>query len=955
MKKGIGMLMKRFGLASVIAIVLGMVLIGLAGPAPGLALGWPEDPTHDEIVVRTLPAPPEMPTIGPVSPSDPTSSTSEVIIDDLDSGFGLYGPSGGWHHSGSGDTTYNGHAYWTYCTDTWEGSSVNNWATWTPNLPVSGQWEVFAYIPYVITGRPDTGRARYQIHTASGDYVVERNQNDNTGWVSLGTYTFNAGTSGYVRLEDVTPDWYFIYGGQRYRKTIKFDAMKWVSTDSGGQEIKLRGTALEFIQYISASAWRVRVEEVIFGPSISGEIEVFVSYPAIGCTKGYVDPNIDAGDKVEVYGLAQSSEGYWTVEMCWSDDYYIVKISDTSCPSITDISESDDPINKEGCPDPTEVTISADITDPSGVDWVKLCYRLNYGSWTCVDMSLPVFSPPAAGSASYYYATIGPFSDDGTVYYYIRARDNVGNECDSSTYTVTVRDCEQCESGWDVSNVRLNGDGTNITVNLGDQVRIQFDYRIWNGDNCPACIQQLVVGLNDDPLNCAYDGIPNTCESNATTGSYDHTTSPLEPGTYDVIVANDFQYSCGDAMSNYPDLPRETIGTIVVGPQGCPPDLSVFDPEIDGCTVIINGVVTSPCNDPVQRINWDWGDGTSNDSWFAATHTYAESGTYVVTVTAYTAAGYTATETKTVTITNCGDTTPPNISNIRESADPINKQGCPSPTTVTIRADVTDASGLAWVRLYYQPPGGSWTYVTMSHESGSTYKATIGPFSQAGTLYYYVKARDNAGNEAQSSTRTVTVNDCDPTPPSISNIRESNDPINKQGCPSPTTVTIRADVSDASGLAWVRLYYQPPGGSWTYAAMSHESGNTYKATIGPFSQAGTLNYYVKARDNADNEAQSSTHAVTVNDCDCTGDGIYLYEHSNYSGRCHKVTENDTDFGDDNFNDIISSIKFAGSYAGTYAATLYEHAWYQGVSSIFAGDDPDLVHFHRIDLNMLQAA
>ena len=260
----------------------------------------------------------------------------------------------------------------------------------------------------------------------------------------------------------------------------------------------------------------------------------------------------------------------------------------------------------------------------------------------------------------------------------------------------------------------------------------------------------------------------------------------------------------------------------------------------------------------------------SGSTYKATIGSFSQAGTLYYYVKAQDNAGNEAqSSTYTITVNDC-DTIPPSISNIRESADPINKQGCPSPTTVTIRADVTDASSLAWVRLYYQPPGGSWTYATMSHESGNTYMATIGPFSQAGTLYYYVKAQDNAVNEAQSSTYTITVNDCDTTAPTITNIRESDDPINKQGCPSPTTVTIRADVSDASGLDWVRLYYQPPGGSWTYTTMSHESGNTYKATIGSFSQAGILNYYVKARDNASNEAQSSTYTVTVNDCLPTG-------------------------------------------------------------------------------------
>jgi hypothetical protein len=95
------------------------------------------------------------------------------------------------------------------------------------------------------------------------------------------------------------------------------------------------------------------------------------------------------------------------------------------------------------------------------------------------------------------------------------------------------------------------------------------------------------------------------------------------------------------------------LGDPTIGPdsgRGCSPDLVVFDPQISGCTVTINGVVTSPCNDPVQLIHWEWGDTTSEDSWFPATHTYAQSGAYVVTVTAHTAAGYVSTKTKVATV-----------------------------------------------------------------------------------------------------------------------------------------------------------------------------------------------------------------------------------------------------------------------------------------------------------------
>ncbi len=110
--------------------------------------------------------------------------------------------------------------------------------------------------------------------------------------------------------------------------------------------------------------------------------------------------------------------------------------------------------------------------------------------------------------------------------------------------------------------------------------------------------------------------------------------------------------------------------------------------------------------------------------------------------------------------TASADGAPPDISNIRESADPIYPQGCASPTTVTIRADVSDVDGLEFVRLSYGAPQGSWTWVFMTLESDNTYAATVGPFSQTGTLSYQIKAQDLAGNPAQSAIATVTVADC---------------------------------------------------------------------------------------------------------------------------------------------------------------------------------------------------
>jgi formylglycine-generating enzyme required for sulfatase activity len=65
-------------------------------------------------------------------------------------------------------------------------------------------------------------------------------------------------------------------------------------------------------------------------------------------------------------------------------------------------------------------------------------------------------------------------------------------------------------------------------------------------------------------------------------------------------------------------------------------------PQVTDLTATVSGTVASDCS-TVTRLNWQWGDGTSDDQWFPASHTYAVSGTYPITVTAYNDLGDTET------------------------------------------------------------------------------------------------------------------------------------------------------------------------------------------------------------------------------------------------------------------------------------------------------------------------
>jgi len=69
-----------------------------------------------------------------------------------------------------------------------------------------------------------------------------------------------------------------------------------------------------------------------------------------------------------------------------------------------------------------------------------------------------------------------------------------------------------------------------------------------------------------------------------------------------------------------------------------------------------------------------------------------------------------------------------------------------------------------------------------------------------------------------------------------------------------------------------------------------------------------------------------------------GEGVYLYEHDDYKGRCSKFTgDSPNPRGWHIGNDAVSSIRIVGNWT----ATLYEHDDYKGAHSSFSHDDPDL--------------
>src|SRR5262245_19391322 len=68
-----------------------------------------------------------------------------------------------------------------------------------------------------------------------------------------------------------------------------------------------------------------------------------------------------------------------------------------------------------------------------------------------------------------------------------------------------------------------------------------------------------------------------------------------------------------------------------------------------------------------------------------------------------------------------------------------------------------------------------------------------------------------------------------------------------------------------------------------------------------------------------------------------GEGVYLYDGKNYTGRCIRLTDDEPDLSVDAFNNIASSIRTVGDWT----ATLFVNQNYDGTASTFSDDDLDL--------------
>ena len=94
------------------------------------------------------------------------------------------------------------------------------------------------------------------------------------------------------------------------------------------------------------------------------------------------------------------------------------------------------------------------------------------------------------------------------------------------------------------------------------------------------------------------------------------------------------------------------------------PSIVIINETIYGLNVSVNGTASPSSSNTIVYVEWEWGDGTSSNTWtpynlFPARHSYDSPGTYKITATAYQSDGETAETSAFVNLS--GQSSPPYI------------------------------------------------------------------------------------------------------------------------------------------------------------------------------------------------------------------------------------------------------------------------------------------------------
>ena len=433
------------------------------------------------------------------------------------------------------------------------------------------------------------------------------------------------------------------------------------------------------------------------------------------------------GDSVEYYVNATDSSGNFAVNDN-GGSYYSYTVQDNTDPIISNIDRT--PIAVEYTDTPT---VSCDVNDPgSGIDYVRLYYRLDGGSWTWVTMTNPI--------GNHYETILSAQSYNTLVEYYFVARDNAGNQAtDDNTgsyYNYRVDDF--------TNPVISNIGQTPGTVEYSDSPVIDCDVTDAGSSVATVVLYYRVDGGGWTPVVMSptagdnYDGAIPPQVRNSLVEYYINATDNADNWVIDDNLGSYYSYTVEDntdpVISNVDQIPSvvSPVDTVDVECDVTDPGSGVSAVHLyyrvdSGVWIVV--VMSSVSGDtyegtiPAQVLNSSiqyYINATDNASNFAIDDNGGSYYSYTV-----------------------GDMDGPLIQNIDRTPTTVEYDDTPQ-----VSCDVTDVgSGVQEVMFYYRTGGtGFFTSVLMTDTGGGHYTVSI-PVQSYGTLVeYFFNATDNAGN-----------------------------------------------------------------------------------------------------------------------------------------------------------------------------------------------------------------
>ncbi len=204
------------------------------------------------------------------------------------------------------------------------------------------------------------------------------------------------------------------------------------------------------------------------------------------------------------------------------------------------------------------------------------------------------------------------------------------------------------------------------------------------------------------------------------------------------------------------------------------------------------------------------------------------------------------------------DSTPPVVSAARTPPGQVTPYD-----NVELSASAIDASPIAWTAVKYKLGAGQWQSVACNSDYCV---AQLGRLAQGVTVEFYGSGQDVFGNIGSSGRQFFTVAPTssptptptpggDTTPPALSLSRVPSGAVTDG-----QSVAFQATASDASGIAFTRIWVKVAGGDFVPTTCN---SNACAASTGALSQGTQVFYWGQARDNAGNEASTPVFTFTV--------------------------------------------------------------------------------------------